>query len=123
MSSPRQLWPGDDAQSAPVWLRPPQEGHAAPEKMYPEKAFNQVLFATCYTRHLNRYGYLRFQHWKFYGGFGLADKPVTVWVRGNLEVGYRATTLAEYDVKLPEDHRRVREVSHPRLADTHFRFP
>jgi hypothetical protein len=107
-----------------------QDGRHSPSEVlgwvkgtvYPEKVLNRILFATRYTRHLNRYGYLRFQHWKFYGEYGLAEKPVTVWVHeSNLEVEFRATTLAEYDVKLQEDHRRVREVSNPRLADTHFR--
>ena len=32
--------------------------------MYPESVLNRILFATRYTRHLNRFGYLRVQGWK-----------------------------------------------------------
>src|SRR5438552_238262 len=34
------------------------------EKMYPESVLNRILFATRYTRHLNRFGYMRVQGWK-----------------------------------------------------------
>lgn len=123
-----------DYNSQKHWAhRDRQDGRHSPSEvlgwvkgtMYPEEVLNRVLFATRYTRHLNPLWLSALpQHWKFYGEFDLADKPVTLWVHeGNLEVEYRATTLAEYDVKLHEDHRRMREVSNPRLVDTHFRSP
>jgi hypothetical protein len=55
---------------------------------------------------------------------GLAKAPVTVWVyEGSLKVEYQAVTLSKYSVQLQEDRKHVREVSHPRLADTPFRSP
>ena len=36
---------------------------------------------------------------------------------------YEAVTLSKYTVELQDDHRHLREVSNPRLADTPFRSP
>jgi hypothetical protein len=73
------------------------------------------------TRYLDKHGFLRFSNWKFYGERGLAHQPVAVWVyEGTLKIEYQATTLSKYTVELQEDHRHVREVSNPRLADTPF---
>jgi putative transposase len=92
--------------------------------MYPESMLNRILFATRYTRYLDKHGFLRFSNWKFYGERGLAHQPVSVWVyEGTLKIEYQATTLSKYTVQLQEDHRHVREVSNPRLADTPFRSP
>ncbi len=72
--------------------------------VYPEEVLNRILFATRYTRHLNQYGYLRFQHWQLYGTEGLAERPVTVWVHdGTLKVEYQAVTLSEHAVELHPD--------------------
>ena len=48
--------------------------------VYPESVLNRILFATRYTRHLDRHGYIRFQDWKLYGERGLAYQPVNVWI-------------------------------------------
>ena len=48
--------------------------------VYPEPVLNRILFATRYTRHLDRHGYIRFQDWRLYGERGLAHQPVNVWV-------------------------------------------
>lgn len=92
--------------------------------MYPESVLDRILFATRYTRYLDKHGFLRFSNWKFYGERGLAHQPVAVWIyEGTLKIEYQATTLSKYTVQLQEDHRHVREVSNPRLADTPFRSP
>ncbi len=92
--------------------------------MYPEAVLNRTLFATRYTRYLDKHGFLRFSNWKFYGERGLAHQPVAVWVyEGTLTIEYQATTLSKYTVELQEDRRHVREVSNPRLANTPFRSP
>ncbi len=92
--------------------------------MYPEVVLDRILFATRYTRYLDKHGFLRFSNWKFYGERGLAHQPVAVWVyEGTLKIEYQATTLSKYTVELQEDRRHVREVSNPRLADTPFRSP
>jgi hypothetical protein len=92
--------------------------------MYPQEFLDRILFATRYTRQLDKYGFLRFQNWKLSGERGLAHEPVTVWVyEGTLKVEYKAVTLSKYTVELQEDHKHLRQVSNPRLADTPFRSP
>lgn len=92
--------------------------------MYPEAVLNRILFATRYTRSLDRHGYIRFQNWKLYAERGLAEEPVTVWVyEGSLKIEYQAVTLSQYTVELQEDRRHLRTVGHPRLVDTPFRSP
>ena len=90
--------------------------------MYPASVLDRILFATRYTRYLDKHGFLRFSNWKLYGERGLAHQPVSVWVyEGSLKIEHQAVTLSKYTVELQDDHRRLREVSNPRLADTPFR--
>jgi len=92
--------------------------------MYPQGFLDRILFATRYTRQLDKHGFVRFQNWKFYGERGLAHEPVTVWVyEGTLKVEYKAVTLSKYTVELQEDRKHLRQVSNPRLAETPFRSP
>jgi putative transposase len=92
--------------------------------MYPAEFLDRILFATRYTRHLDKHGFLRFQNWKLYGERGLPYVPVTVWVyEGSLKVEYQAVTLSTYRVDLQDDHKHLRAVSHPRLSRTPFRSP
>jgi transposase len=92
--------------------------------MYPAEFLDRILFATRYTRHLDKHGFLRFQNWKLYGERGLAKAPVTVWVyEGSLKVEHQAVTLSTYTVDLQDDHKHLRAVSSPRLAKTPFRSP
>jgi hypothetical protein len=92
--------------------------------MYPPEVLDRILFATRYTRHLDKNGYLRFQNWKLYGERGLAKAPVTVWVyEGSLKVEHQAMTLSQYTVELQDDRKRLRAVSNPRLVETPFRSP
>src|SRR5947208_12234587 len=92
--------------------------------LYPAEFLDRILFATRYTRYLDKKGFLRFQNWKLYGERGLAKAPVTVWVYdGSLKVEYQAVTLTQYTVDLQEDHKHLSQVSHPRLAQTPSRSP
>jgi len=85
--------------------------------MYPESVLDRILFATRYTRYLDKHGFLRFFNWKLYGERGLASQPVSVWVyEGTLKVEHQAVTLSKYTIELQEDHKHLREVSNPRLA-------
>jgi putative transposase len=90
--------------------------------MYPETVLNRILFATRYTRTLDKHGYLCFHRWKLYAERGLAKEPVTIWVYdGTLKVEYQATLLSQYTVQLQEDRRHIKQVSRPSLVDTPFR--
>jgi hypothetical protein len=92
--------------------------------VYPPSILDRILFATRYTRHLDRHGFLKFQNWKLYGERGLARAPVTVWIYdGSLKIEHQAVTLSQYKVKLQEDRKRLLDVSNPRLSATPFRSP
>jgi len=92
--------------------------------MVPEEMLNRILFATRYTRHLDRNGYIRFQDWRLYGERGLAQQKVSVWVyEGTLKLEYQAVTLSKYRVELLDDRKHIKGVSNPRVAETVFRSP
>ncbi len=92
--------------------------------MVPEETLNRILFATRYTRQLDRNGYIRFQDWRLYGERGLAHQPVTVWVyEGTLKLEYQAVTLSKYRVELRDDRKHIKGMSNPRMAETVFRSP
>ena len=107
-----------------------EDGHHSPLQvlgwhkgtMYPTEFLDRILFATRYTRHLDKNGFLRFQNWKIYGERGLAQAPVTVWVYdGSLKIEHQAVTLSRYSVELEDDHKHLQTVSSPRLSTTPFR--
>lgn len=92
--------------------------------LVPEEKLNRILFATRYTRYLDRYGYIRFQDWRLYGERRLAHQPVNVWVfEDTLKLEHQAVTLSKYRVELLEDRRHIRAMSNPRIAETIFRSP
>jgi hypothetical protein len=92
--------------------------------MVPEETLNRILFATLYTRQLDRNGYIRFQDWRLYGERGLVHQAVTVWVyEGTLKQEYQAVTLSKYRVELLDDRKHIKGVSNPRIAETVFRSP
>jgi hypothetical protein len=75
-------------------------------------------------RHLDRHGYLKFKHWRFFGENGLAGEEVSVWVYENtLKVEHQATTLSLYSVRLSPDQQQITEVKNARRLETHFRSP
>lgn len=91
---------------------------------YPASVLDRILFATRYTRYLDKHGFLRFSNWKLYGERGLAHQPVSVWVyESTLKIEYQAVTLSKYTVELQEDGKHLKAVSKPGLAETPFRSP
>jgi hypothetical protein len=92
--------------------------------MYPESVLDRILFATRFTRYLDKHGFLRFLNWKLYAERGLVHQPVSVWVyEGMLNVEYQAVTLSKYTIALQEDRKHLKEVSNRRVAETPFRSP
>jgi putative transposase len=49
-------------------------------RFIPEEVLSRALYATQFTRQIDKHGYVRFKHWKFYGEHGLAGEEVSVWV-------------------------------------------
>jgi hypothetical protein len=91
----------------------------------PEEVLARALYATQFTRQIDKHGYVRFKHWKFFGENGLpAGEEVSVWVyEDTLKVEHQATTLSLYSVRLSPDQRQITEVKNARRLETHFRSP
>jgi transposase len=109
-----------------------QDGRHSPDavlrgvlgRTIPEEVLSRALYATQFTRHLDKHGYVRFKHWKFFGENGLAGEEVSVWVYENtLKVEHQATTLSLYSVRLSPDQQQITEVKNARRLETHFRSP
>jgi len=93
-------------------------------RTYPEEVLSRVLYATQFTRHLDKYGYVRFKNWRFFGENGLAGAEVSVWVYENtLKVEYQATALSLYSIRFAPDQHQITEVKNARRLETHFRSP
>ncbi|GAC1350951.1 MAG: hypothetical protein NVSMB27_38390 [Ktedonobacteraceae bacterium] len=110
-----------------------QDGRHSPEavlrgvlgRTIPEDVLSRALYATRFTRQIDRYGFVRFKHWKFFGENGLpAGEEVSVWVDENtLKVEHQATTLSLYSIHLDAEQQQITEVKNARRIETHFRSP
>jgi hypothetical protein len=69
-----------------------QDGRHSPEavlrgmlgRTIPEEVLSRALYATQFTRQIDKSGYVKFKHWKFFGENGLpAGEEVSVWVYEN----------------------------------------
>ncbi|GAC1375113.1 MAG: hypothetical protein NVSMB44_43600 [Ktedonobacteraceae bacterium] len=93
-------------------------------RTFPEEVLARALYATQFTRQIDRNGYVRFKHWRFYGERGLVGEDVSVWVyEGNLKVEYQATTLSLHELSIEKDTGKIAEVKHSQQLETHFRSP
>jgi len=93
-------------------------------RFIPEEVLSRALYATQFTRQIDKHGYIRFKHWKLYGEHGLAGEEVSVWeYEGTLKVEHQATTLSLYSVRLSSDQKQITEVKNARRLVTHFRSP
>jgi hypothetical protein len=89
----------------------------------PEEVLSRVLYATQFTRYLDKQGYVKFKHWRLDGENGLAGEEVSVWVyESTLKIEYQTTALALYSVQLSQD-QRITEVTNPRRLESRFRSP
>jgi putative transposase len=91
----------------------------------PEEVLSRALYATQFTRQIDKHGYVRFKHWKFFGENGLpAGEEVSVWIYENtLKIEHQATTLSLYSIRLDADQQQITEVKNARRIETHFRSP
>lgn len=90
----------------------------------PEEVLSHALYASQFTRQIDRHGFVRFKHWKFYGEHGLSGENVSVWVyEGNLKVEYQATALALYELGVEKKTGEITAVKNPRRLETHFHSP
>ncbi len=93
-------------------------------RTYPEEVLSRVLYATQFTRSLDKHGSVHFKNWRFFGEDGLCGEQVSVWMyEATLKIEYQATALAESSITLPSDHQHIEAVKNPRRIETHFRSP
>lgn len=93
-------------------------------RTFPEEVLSRALYATQFTRQIDRHGFVKFKHWRFYGERGLAGEDVSVWIyEGNLKVEYQATALSLYRLSIEKDTGKITEVTNARRLETHFRSP
>ncbi len=93
-------------------------------RTYQETVLSRVLYATQLTRHLDKYGYIKFRNWRFFGEDGLAGEEVSVWVyEETLKIEYQTTALSLYSIVFQPDHKHILDVKNPRRIETHFRSP
>ena len=109
-----------------------QDGRHSPQEVlrgvlgrtYPQEVLSRVLYATQFTRHLDKHGFVKFRNWCFFGEDGLAGEEVSVWVyEGTLKIEYQATALSLYSITFQPDHKHILDVKYPRRIETHFRSP
>jgi hypothetical protein len=125
-----QTWWANYNQEHHYAHRERQDGRHSPSEVLrgmlgrtiPEEVLSRALYATQFTRQIDKHGYIRFKHWKFFGESGLAGSDVSVWVYENtLKVEYQATALALYSIRLDSDQQQITEVKNARRLETHFR--
>ncbi len=109
-----------------------QDGRHSPSEVlrgvlgrtFPEEVRARALYATQFTRQIDRHGFVKFKHWKFYGERGLSGENVSVWIyEGNLKVEYQATALSLYELSIEKKTGEISTVKNPRRLETHFRSP
>ncbi len=87
----------------------------------PTSTLARIFFATQFTRHLDRSGYIRFRRWRFYAEAGLARQDVQVSIyTSTLKAEYEEIALAFYTVAWHEDNKHITEVSNPRVIETSY---
>ena len=109
-----------------------QDGRHSPEavlrgrlgRTLPEEVLSRVLYATQFTRRLDKFGYAHFNNWRFFGEDGLVGEEVQVWLyEGTLKITYQATALSQYAVTFQPDHKHIEEVKRSHRIETYFRSP
>jgi hypothetical protein len=84
----------------------------------------RILYATHFTRYLDRSGYIRFRNWRFYAEAGLARSKVQVHIyTSTLKVEYQETDLALYTIEWQDDNKHIKDASNPRVIETRYRSP
>jgi hypothetical protein len=132
MLQEHQKWMTNDNIEHHFAQGPRQDGRHSPDdvlrgvlgRTYPEPVLERILYATHFTRSLERSGYVRFRNWRFFGEDGLAGEDVSVWVyEGQIKLEYQATPLSLFTVTFQPDHKQIADVKNPRRIETHFRSP
>jgi len=109
-----------------------QDGRHSPQdvlrgvlaRTLPAPTLARIFFATEFTRHLDRSGYIRFRRWRFYAEEGLARQQVQISIyTSTLKIEYQDTELAFYTMEWAEDNKHIERVKNPHLVETGYQSP
>jgi len=85
---------------------------------------HRIFYATRFGRTLDKFGYVRFRHWRMYGEHGLARRQAAVWLYGEmLLLEFSDEPLAQYSVAYKPDQRQLRDVVPRQLFKTQYHSP
>lgn len=88
------------------------------------ETLHRLFYATRFARRLDRWGSVRFRHWRLYGETALARRAAMVWLYNEtLTIEFTNTPLAQYTVAYQPDKKHFRQVHEPRIYQTQYQSP
>ncbi len=90
-------------------------------RVYPLADLHRTFHTTRFGRRLDKFGYVRFRHWRMYGEQGLSGRAVVVWLYGEtLTIAVENTPLTQYRVSYEPDLKQLRTVAEPRIFEHRY---
>lgn len=87
----------------------------------PERV-HRVFFSHQFKRWLDRFGCVRFRHFRLFGEEGLAKENITLWLYGEvLTLEFNNTPLTQFQVSYQPDKKRFKEVDFMQRFETQYR--
>ena len=87
----------------------------------PERV-HRVFFSHQFKRWLDRFGCVRFRHFRLFGEEGLARENITLWLYGEtLTLEFHNTPLTQFHVSYQPDQKRFKEVDFLQRFETQYR--
>lgn len=92
--------------------------------IYDEQRMHRVFFSRQFQRGIDRFGSIRFRHWRLYGEEGLMGKAATVWLYGEtITLEYANRPLTQYTVKYQPDKKHIAGVKDGQVFQTGYASP
>jgi len=83
---------------------------------------HRLFCRTRFGRRLDKFGYVRFRHWRVYGEHGLAKEHAAVWLYAEtLTIEFADEPLAQYKVRYQPDKAHLLTVEEPVIFETPYR--
>ena len=89
-----------------------------------ERRLQRILYTLRFTRRVDRYGFVRFRHWRVYSESGLIGHNAVLWLhKETLTVTFAEQPLASYSVKYARRPQEFESITNSMLYTTQFRSP
>ena len=93
-------------------------------QFYTPEELHRIFYATRFGRVLNRFGYVRFRHWRLCGERGWTGNAVAVWLYGeHLTIAFADEALAQHGVTYKPDQRQLATVVEEHRFETPYQLP